>query len=101
MKIPIRLSLILLCLAVLCLCAVSVALADDIASGSCGNGLTWTLDSEETLTVSGEGELVSSVQPASANGYPCRVFCLRTGLIVHRTRSVRGTPPPLSPPPNP
>ncbi len=70
MKTPIRLSLILLCLAVLCLCAVSVALADNIASGSCGNGLTWTLDSEGTLTVSGEGELVSSVQPAEPYGYP-------------------------------
>ena len=33
------------------------AKAAEIASGTCGAGLTWTLDSEGTLTISGEGEM--------------------------------------------
>ena len=31
--------------------------ADDIASGKCGDNLTWTLNSEGTLTISGTGDM--------------------------------------------
>ena len=33
------------------------AFADTVASGTCGKNLTWTLDSEGTLTISGEGKM--------------------------------------------
>ena len=49
--------------AVLCLCLLLGALgfrveaADVVASGSCGENVTWTLDSEGTLTISGRGRI--------------------------------------------
>ena len=33
------------------------AFADTVKSGKCGDNLTWTLDSEGTLTISGEGAM--------------------------------------------
>lgn len=33
------------------------AFADNVASGICGSNLTWTLDSDGLLTVSGEGKM--------------------------------------------
>lgn len=36
------------------------AFADTTASGKCGDNLTWTLDSEGTLTISGTGEMHSN-----------------------------------------
>lgn len=49
--------------AVLALCLVSAFMpcihaAEITDSGSCGDNLTWTLDSEGTLTVSGSGEIL-------------------------------------------
>ena len=42
--------------------AVPVSAADDVvASGTCGDNLTWTLDSEGTLTISGTGEVSNFV----------------------------------------
>lgn len=49
------LSLLTLC-AVLIATFPTVALADDVLSGVCGENLTWTLDSG-TLTISGSGEM--------------------------------------------
>ncbi len=46
----------LLCLLVMGLCAAAGA-AD---SGTCGDSLTWTLDDDELLTISGTGEMTSS-----------------------------------------
>jgi len=37
--------------------------ADEIDSGTCGENLTWTLDSEGTLTISGIGEMSFTEQP--------------------------------------
>lgn len=34
-----------------------LAATTEVASGTCGENLTWTLDSEGTLTISGEGEM--------------------------------------------
>ncbi len=33
------------------------AAAEEVVTGNCGKGLTWTLDGEETLTISGEGAM--------------------------------------------
>ena len=46
--------LLVLCLAVGMFPAASAA---EAASGTCGENLTWTLDSEGTLTISGEGPM--------------------------------------------
>ena len=48
------LSLALVLVMVLTLLPISV-FADTVASGTCGDNLTWTLDSEGTLTISGTG----------------------------------------------
>ncbi len=49
------------CVLVLALCAVVVAspanAATVVDSGTCGDNLTWTLDSEGTLTISGSGAM--------------------------------------------
>ena len=43
----------------LVLSAMPVAFAaDEIASGTAGDGVNWTLDADGTLTISGEGEIV-------------------------------------------
>ena len=42
----------------LLLAAVPARAADDVVdSGSCGDNLTWTLDSAGTLTISGTGDM--------------------------------------------
>ena len=61
MKHPIKRYLRTICL-VLCLCAIlgiltGRARAEDLASGVCGTHLTWRLDSEGTLTISGTGPM--------------------------------------------
>ncbi len=43
-----------------------------IASGSCGEKLTWTLDSEGTLSVSGEGEMTNYASASSVGWYAYR-----------------------------
>lgn len=49
------------CLLLLCILAAllptGAGAADAVDSGSCGTGLSWTLDSEGTLTVSGTGDM--------------------------------------------
>jgi len=46
-------------MAILCTCILSVGVyaADEVASGTCGDNLTWVLDSEGTLTISGTGDM--------------------------------------------
>ncbi len=41
-------------------CLLSPALAAELASGSCGEGVTWSLDEDGVLTVSGTGEMAAS-----------------------------------------
>ena len=48
------LALLALCLTLM---AVSAFAAEVVASGTCGNDLTWVLDSEGTLTISGTGTM--------------------------------------------
>lgn len=56
MKYGKRLLAILLVL-VFALLTVPFALAETVDSGSCGDSVTWTLDSDGTLTISGSGEM--------------------------------------------
>ena len=49
---------LMICIAALCIFADSEALAATIVdSGTCGDNLTWTLDSEGVLTISGTGAM--------------------------------------------
>ena len=50
------------------------ALATDIASGSCGKNLTWVLDSEGTLTVSGTGKMSDYILGAPWAGERDRII---------------------------
>ena len=53
-----RLVSALLCLCILLtLLPVSAMAAETVSSGSCGDNLTWELDSDGTLTISGTGEM--------------------------------------------
>ena len=41
------------------LCAFLPVMVNAATNGTCGENLTWVLDSEGTLTISGEGEMES------------------------------------------
>lgn len=51
---------------------VSVAASDTIYSGECGDDLTWTLDGEGTLTISGTGTMANWSDSSSAPWYSYR-----------------------------
>ena len=51
------LFLFLLLIGLLCALSVSACAAEIVASGDCGENVTWTLDSEGTLTVKGSGRM--------------------------------------------
>ena len=55
------LSILCMAMAVVCLLLLAdpteVAAATEVASGTCGDNLTWTLDDEGTLTISGTGKM--------------------------------------------
>ena len=53
------LTILTLCLTLL---TVSAFAADEVASGTCGENLTWTLDSDGTLTISGSGYMYEGSQ---------------------------------------
>ena len=52
-----RVFFILLVLFSLCHCLAPAACADPAASGTCGDSITWTLDDQGTLIISGTGEI--------------------------------------------
>ena len=49
-------AVLVLCL-LLTLLPMAAFAADDVQTGTCGDGLTWTLDTAGTLTVTGSGEI--------------------------------------------
>lgn len=56
----------------LTLCAaltINAAAADTVKSGTCGEDLTWTLDDEGVLTISGSGEMEDYSSPSDAPWY--------------------------------
>lgn len=44
--------------------STNVFAADEIASGNCGDNLTWVIDSNGTLTISGTGEMMEMYDPS-------------------------------------
>lgn len=48
-----------LLLALLLALSCGAAWADTVASGACGTNVTWTLDDQGTLTISGSGNMYS------------------------------------------
>ena len=51
---------VLLCVLLLASLLPVSAFADTTASGKCGDNLTWTLDGDGTLTISGTGKMWDS-----------------------------------------
>ncbi len=59
----------LLALVLLLVCVpVTVGAAAEVASGTCGDNLTWVLDDSGTLTISGSGEMANYYQTAPWSG---------------------------------
>ena len=62
-------SFVLAALLIWTLLPTSVFAADIVASGTCGDNLTWTLDSEGTLTISGTGAMTDYINDSKAPWY--------------------------------
>ncbi len=58
MKTKKLLSLLVLLTLMFCV-SVGVNAAEEVASGTCGENLTWVLDSDNVLTISGTGEMTN------------------------------------------
>lgn len=56
-KIGIKCMAVMLVLAVIMSCVPIIGFAEELASGTCGDNLTWVIDDEGTLTVSGTGDM--------------------------------------------
>ena len=58
--------------------------AETIASGTCGNELTWTLDSEGTLTINGSGNMTNYLSYSAIPWYTSRAsikkICISEGV---------------------
>ena len=67
---------IILFLSVLCLTcflfSVNVFASDVVESGTCGTNLTWSLDDEGVLTISGEGKMANYSEDSTAPWYSQR-----------------------------
>ena len=46
------------------------AMADTVASGTCGTNLTWTLDNDGLLTISGTGAMTKDASSQDFPWYP-------------------------------
>ena len=70
MKLKKLLSLLAsLAMTVTAITGAMTASASEVANGTCGEGITWTLDSDGKLTISGEGEMASpEVENSTAMG---------------------------------
>ena len=62
-----KLRTFLLCLAAAIALTLCASAADVVDSGTCGDNLTWTLDSDGILTISGAGEMDSYGYDESSN----------------------------------
>lgn len=65
-----KIIVLTLCLALMLSLIFSVSAAEVIASGVCGENLTWALDNEGTLTISGTGDMWDW----SYNGTPWSIY---------------------------
>lgn len=71
----------LLCLCMLLtLLPVNALAAKTVSSGSCGSNLTWELDSDGTLTISGTGEMNYYYTPWRANYSRIKKVILKNGV---------------------
>ena len=61
---------------------IAAAAADGavVASGTCGDDLTWTLDNEGTLTISGTGEMNTGTSNAWENWYNVKTVVIEYGV---------------------
>ena len=72
--------------------ASSEAASEEVASGKCGKDLTWSLDSEGTLTISGTGSMTEYYEYANANlGYtvcPWRSYEIKKVIVSSGATSI-------------
>ena len=84
-------TLTILLTVVMVICAVPMAYGATIShSGTCGENLTWTLDTEGLLTISGTGEMYDYLledNPAPYYGYRDTIRSLSIGEGVTRIGS--------------
>ena len=74
---------------VLCIVLLpSNAKASTVASGTCGDNLTWTLDNAGTLTISGTGEMMSA--PWDSNCSSVRTVLIEYGVTNIRDSAFNG-----------
>ena len=91
-------GLLLSCLLLLLL-TVTASAADTVASGTCGaegdgNNLTWTLDSDGVLTISGSGRMMdfspSDDIPWVENKKSIKTACIESGVMSISDSAFRG-----------
>ena len=66
------LGALLVCLALAVLLPVEASAAEVVASGECGENLTWVLTDDGTLTISGSGEMTNWTYSSYAPWYSYR-----------------------------
>lgn len=76
-----KLLSLVLALLLMLTCIPITARAEQIASGTCGDGLTWTLDDMGHLTISGTGSMEDHEDPDDApwSAYKSSVFHVTIG----------------------
>ncbi len=78
-KINKKLIVMLICLVlVIGAMAVNAFAAEEVASGTCGKNVTWVLNDDGTLTISGEGEMANHYDPS----YPWHSYRTQIKTIV-------------------
>ena len=80
-------SFVLAALLIWTLLPTSVFAADIVASGTCGDNLTWTLDSEGTLTISGTGSMTDYTNKSIVPWYS-RLGFIKSAIIESGVTSI-------------
>ena len=86
MKKQVLSGLLVLCL-IFSLLPMSAFAADVVAEGTCGENLTWTLDSEGTLTISGTGAMTDYSNDSKAPWYSSR-SSIKSAIISYGVTSI-------------
>ncbi len=85
-------TLLILCMSISLLAGVSFAVDDVFASGSCGENVTWVLDFDGTLTISGRGEMEDyDAFSQSAPWFDCDEVDLMMQIVVEDGVTYIGT----------
>lgn len=84
MKKKISLAVMIIAISIIAFGTVSVS-AETVHSGRCGDNLTWTLDDEQTLTISGNGDMFDY---ESSFDKPWFSYTIRKVIVEHGVTSI-------------